>query len=50
MTKLYDLKLESEFCDVHDLYFRATDCELKDGAVEFLRGGKGRENSGPYYF
>lgn len=40
MTKLYDLKLESEFCDVHDLYFRATDCELKDGAVEFLRGGK----------
>ena len=40
MQKLYDLKLESEFCDVHDLYFRATDCELKDGAVEFSRGGK----------
>ncbi|MBQ9276053.1 MAG: hypothetical protein IJ226_00485, partial [Clostridia bacterium] len=40
MTKLYDLRLTADVCDVHELYYRATDCELQDGAVVFCRGGK----------
>lgn len=31
--------MKSEFCDVKELYYRATDCEMLDGAVKFLRGG-----------
>lgn len=40
MNRLYDLRLKTEFCNVAELYYRATDCEEKDGAVEFSRGGK----------
>ncbi|MBO4554400.1 MAG: glycosyltransferase family 2 protein [Clostridia bacterium] len=40
MNRLYDLRLKTEFCDVSEMYYRATDCTEKDGAIEFLRGGK----------
>ena len=40
MTKLYDLRLTTDVCDVKELYYRATDCELRNGAVVFCRGGK----------
>ncbi len=40
MTKLYDLRLCTGVCDVKELYYRATDCELQNGAVVFCRGGK----------
>ncbi len=40
MTKLYDLRLCSGVCDVKELYYRAVDCELKNDAVVFCRGGK----------
>ena len=45
MTRLYDLRLKTEFCDNEALYFRATDCELNGNAVDFLQGGKLKFNT-----
>ena len=38
--RLYDLTLKTDVCNVPEMYYRATDCEEKDGAIEFSRGGK----------
>ena len=40
MNRLYDLILKTDVCDNSDLYYRAIDCEEKDGTIEFSRGGK----------